>query len=238
MRKEKEIVGFTILTCLLLASAQTVLADGSYSTTSVYGPFIAPGSGSKSYSPFDATFIHMTEASVTLSSGTYTFEITVKPTPSDWMTSTWKPTFAPPHEHTQLSEVAYRWFLRDASGHFLGLLHYAWLAGGTLELLVIICPPSANLGCLASVGLGAGLGGLVYYPTDLKSLTATFDHGSNTVTLTISQSDFNNLFTGLFPTTQQPAKWQGLAAACHASSNGKGEECTGYVSYPSTTLPT
>jgi hypothetical protein len=237
---KKEIVAFTILTCLLLASAQTVLADGCYSTTSVYGPFIAPGSGSKSLSPFDATFIHVREASVTLSSeGIYTFEIRVASTPGDWMewTTTSPPTFAAPHEHTQLSVVAYRWFLRDASGHFLGLLHYAWLAGGTLELLVIICPPSANLGCLASVGLGAGTGYQIYYPTDLKSLTATFNHGSNTVTLTISQSDLNNLFTGLFPPTQQPAEWQGLAAACHRAAP-TGEDCTGYVTYPPTTLPT
>jgi hypothetical protein len=237
LKKEKEIVALAILICLALTSVQSAFAQ-TVSAANIWGPFIAPGSGSKSLSPFDATFIHMTGASVTLSSGTYTFEITVASTPPDWMTSTWKPTFASPHEHTKLSEVAYRWFLRDASGHFLGLLHYAWLSGGTLELLVFICPPSANKGCIASVGMGAGLGGLVYYPTDLNSLTATFDHATNTVTLTISQSDFNNLFTSLFPATQQPAEWQGLAAACHASSTGKGEECTGYVTYPPSNLPT
>jgi hypothetical protein len=224
----KEIVAFAVLTCLLLMSIQTVLAT---STTSIYGPFIAPGPiiGNEPLSPFDATFIHMTEASVTLSLGTYTFEMHMLSTPTDWMawTSSSPPTWMSPHTHTKLTLVGYGWFISDASGHFLGGLHYRWLAGGTFELEVVICPASANLGCIVSMGSGKGLGYQIYYPS---SLTPILNQAGNSVSLTISESQFSSLF----PTATQ---WRALAAGCQMAS-ASANSCTGYITTTRISLPT
>ena len=131
----KEIVAFSILICLALASIQTVLADNPVSTTTIYGP-LPP-------SQFDADFFHMTEASVSLKHATSTFEMTMKSTPKDWMQPTWNPTYPPPNENTRISMVGYHWQIRDASGNFLGILEFAWHLG-TIELDIVVCPPSAT----------------------------------------------------------------------------------------------
>jgi hypothetical protein len=206
VKRIKEIVAFAILICLALASIQTVLADNPVSTTTIYGPFPP--------SQFDSDFFHMTEASVSLRhagtrSATYTFEMTMKSTPKDWMQPTWNPTYAPPNENTRISMVAYHWQVYDASGNFLGILEFAWHSGA-IELDIVVCPPSANPGCLASVGIGAGLGYRYYYPA---SMTSDVDQKHNSVSVTISQSDLD----GLFPASTPPTQWRALSGAAHVS---------------------
>jgi hypothetical protein len=246
LRKEKEIVALAILICLTLTSIQTVLADGTETCPSngspcaIWGPGIAPSGNSKSFSPFDADFIHIYETSVTLGkdvSGveTYTFKITLLDTPTNWMAATgWNPTFVAPHEHTQLSYVGYNWMLRDASGHFLGFVHVGWHLG-TIVVFVGICLPGANahIGCLDSVGMGAGLGFQANYLTQ----TPTFTYGYHgTVSLAILKTDLDNLFLNAGFTTV-PGQWRALAAACPQAAS-TGEACTGYATYPATDLPT
>jgi hypothetical protein len=205
VKKIKEIAAFAILICLALASIQTVLADNPVSTTTIYGPFPP--------SQFDSDFFHITEASVTLSSGTYTFEMRMKSTPPDWMTGDWQPKYAPPNGHTRISMVAYHWQVYDASGNFLGILEFAWHLGD-IELDIVVCPPSANHGCLASVGIGAGLGYRYYYPKDLKSgMTPIVDQEHNSVSVIISQSDLEDLF----PASTPPTQWRALSGAAHVS---------------------
>jgi hypothetical protein len=208
----KEIVAFAILICLALVSIQPVLA-GTVSTYTIYGPFIATGPSSPPAAPsqFDADFFHITEASVTLSSGTYTFEMTMKSTPSEWMTKDWQPEYA--KGHPRISAVGYHWQISDDSGSYLGILIFAWHLG-TIELEVAICPPSANNGCFASVGIGAGLGYQVYCPNDLpdKSLTGWVDQPHNSVRVTISQSDLYSLFPKSPPTI-----WRALSGAAYIS---------------------
>jgi hypothetical protein len=212
-------VAFAVFICLLLTGIQTVLA---VSTSSIYGPFIAPGPliGNEPLSPFDATFIHMIEASASLSSGTYTFEITVYDTPADWMQPAWQPTFVAPHENTKLSIVGYNWMLFDASGHFMGMLHYGWVSG-TIVLYVTICPQGSNLGCLISVGSGKGLG------SETHSLpVADASYSGKSVTVTISASELGSLFTGAQRPT--PAQWRALAAGCPMASTSA-NSCTVYI---------
>jgi hypothetical protein len=203
VKRIKEIVAFAILICIALASVQTVIADNSVSTTNIYGP-IPP-------SQFDADFFHVTEASVGLESGTYTFEITVLSTPPDWMLPAWNPTYAPPNgqPHAQISMVAYHWGVRDASGSFMAIVEFAWHLGA-IELDIVTCPPSRNQGCMASVGIGAGLGYEYHYPA---SMTSHVDQLGNSVSVTISQSDLD----GLFPESTTPAQWRGVAGAAHVS---------------------
>ncbi len=213
----KETVAFAVLICLILTGNQTVLA---VSTSSIYGPFIAPGPliGNEPLSPFDATFIHMTEASASLSLGTYMFEMTVYDTPGDWMALGWQPTFAAPHENTKLSIVGYNWILFDASGHLLGVLHYGWVSG-TIVLYVSVCPhPGSNLGCVVSVGSGEGLGLEVY-----SLPVADGSYNGKSVTVTVSASELDSLFTGA-----TPALWRALAAGCHMASSSA-NSCTGYI---------
>jgi hypothetical protein len=241
LRKEKEIVAFAVLTCLLLTSIQTVLADGTVTCPSsspycaIFGPFIAPGNEPTANSPFDATFLHMIGASVSLSSGIYTFEVTVLSTPPDWMTSAWQPTFAAPHAKTKLSEVGANWVVIDASRDSLALLHFAW-RDGTLELRVFVCPPSKSSGCFASIGVGAGIGYKIYTNYELTSLTGSFNQGTKTLTVTISQSDLNSVFPS--PATA-PTFWRAFTAACLTTDiTTSGESCTGYVTTPRLSLPT
>ena len=224
----KEIIAFAVLTCLALASIQTVHADTPVCASNIYGPFISPGSGSKSLSPFNADFITMETACV---SAGYTFQITLKSTPSGWMTSTWQPTYATPNGNTKIYYVDYLWFLFDASGNFLGVLHLLWhLGAATNELLLGMCPPGSTKGCQASVGLGGGLGGKV---TTLSLSDVSLSAG--TVSVTISQSDLNTIFSEA-GFTSSVAEWRALAAACHNPAP-TGESCTGYITYPLSSLP-
>jgi hypothetical protein len=228
----KEIVAFAVLTCLLLTSIQTVFAS-SVSTTATYGPYIAPG-GPYPTSPFDAAFIEMTGANVTFNSGTYTFGMNVSGTPGDWMTSTWQPTFASPHQAVKLTGVGYNWIIYDASGHFLAALDFYWLKGTPQTIEVRICPAGADLGCVVSVSVtGVGLGRQIYTNTQLNSLSALFYQGSNSVILTISQSDLNGLpLRGV----GGPAYWRGFSWACHMTAP-ESNSCVAWIT-DKLTLPT
>jgi hypothetical protein len=246
VKRIKEIVAFAVLACLVLTSIQTVLADGTVTcppplgasyTCEIWGPAIAPGGGAKSHSPFTATFINVQEASVSLTAGTYTFTMTMLGTPSDWMGPGWQPTFASPHEHTSLNLVGYHWGLYDASGHFLGFVYLGWQLG-TIVMFVGVCLPgaSAYYGCLDSVGIGRGLGFQKYLlpPT----MTPTIDTIHHTVSVAILKTDLDSVFlTAGFTTV--PAQWRAMAAACQsAAAPTSGEDCTGYGTWPHTSLPT
>jgi hypothetical protein len=193
LKRIKEIVAFAVLICLALTSIQSVLAQTVPAPT-IYGPFLA---GSAAPSQFYVAFIDMQEAHVTLSSsGTYTFEMTMASTPSEWMTTAWHPTFAPPLDKIVIFEVLYEWSIWDTSGRFLGVLRFHWeawhVSEGTVGADVKICPPSVT--SLAACE-NAGIGAQVDHPTSLTPLVL-----GNSVSLTISETDL----VMLFPTLLSP----------------------------------
>ena len=244
----KEIIAIAVLTCLTLTSIQTVLADSScpYGTPNrsgipycaIWGPFIAPGANSMSYSPFDADFIHLTGASVSFVGTTFTFTMTVYQTHLDWMqwSSSSPPTFAAPHTNKQLSKVGGNWIIVDSAKDSYVILHYAWNSSysltGTHELSVYVCPPrvTKNNSCWTGNPAGVG-GGIGAYKTTFTSLTG--DYSSKTLAVTISKGDLDSLF----PT---PATyWRAFTFACISGGPvTSGNECTGYVTYPLQNLPT
>jgi hypothetical protein len=253
LKRIRDIIAFAVLACLVLTSIQTVLADSTVTCNTltnctVLGPGIAPGSPFPN-SPFNANFITITGSSVTLglvmgTQGlveTYTFvmKIAASSMPSDWMQPGWQPTWASPNQKMHVTVVGYSFILDDSLGHFLGFIHVIWYAKNSNwepALEAIICNRLVTYkGCIDSVGSGVGNtgGGNILYPPSLKYSLSTSTTGS-TVTLTISQSDLNNI-NSLFSTV--PTQWRALAAACQNMATSS-ESCTGYATYPRLDLPT
>jgi hypothetical protein len=184
----KEIMALAVLACLLLTSIQTVLADGP----AIYGPFLA---GARAPPQFYLDFIDMQSASMTLISGTYTFEMKMQSTPKDWMKPDWEPRFAPPHDKIVIWFVAYMWSAWDASGKILGVLEVYWVAyhvkTGTVYAVLWVCPATANYeACWHSE---AGVGRQVIINNDPSLLTYSLDSAPY-VSMTISQSEYTKIF--------------------------------------------
>ncbi len=188
LRKEKKIVAFAVWICLLLTSIQSVLADGTVSVSDPTGDLLVQGEQAAP-SQYYLSFIDVVEAHVTLSSGTYTFELTVASTPSDWLTSTWNPRFASPLDQIRITRVSYRWRIFESSGSTHGVLRVVWRGdqGGTVDAGIAVCPPAAA----GEACLDGGVGLQILHPL---SLAFSFNQAANSVSLTISQSDLASIF--------------------------------------------
>jgi hypothetical protein len=208
---KKEIVAFAVLICLALTSIQPALAD-TVSAPTIYGPFLGMMARARAPSQFYLAFINMTEASVSLGlvSGveTYTFEMTMKYTPPDWMTPAWHPSFAPPLGKIVIFEVLYEWSIWDTSGRFYGLLRIHWnlplhANEGTVKWDTLVCPPT--IAC-ENAHIGAQVS------TDPSTLKLSISGKS--VSLTISQTDL----VDLFPTLLSPETlWRCSSHAIYGS---------------------
>ncbi len=189
------------LSIIILSTSLLVYADGTATVTDPTNDLLNPSGNAPAPSSFYVAFVDIVQSKVTLASGTYTFQTTVASTPSDWLTSTWNPAFP---NGVAVDIVNYRWFLRDSSGTFLGVIRLIWFDGSILPLRIRLCPSSPPA-CENS-----GTGSVLVHP---PSLSATFNQGTNTVTITISQGDF----TAVFPTA---ALWRGETVACFLEQCG------------------
>jgi hypothetical protein len=198
MKDIKGILALSIMLCILLTSVQSAIADGTVTVSDPTNDLLRGGNPQNPPAPpqFYVSFADVVESHISLSSGTYTFEMTLASTPSDWLTTSWEPKLAPPLDVITINLVAYRFRPFDSSGNALGRLGVTW-RGGNIVVNIAKCPADEpGLAC-EQVGLGSE----TYKP---DSLTFSYDQASNSVTLTLSQADFE----ALFPTATQ---WRSTA---------------------------
>jgi hypothetical protein len=188
----------------LLIVSTSVYADGTISTTDATSDLLNEG-GQPAPSQFYVGFLDIVEAHVTLSGGVYTFEMTVQSTSSDWLTSTWAPVYSDLPSQAKITAVGYRWFLRDSSGTFQGVVRATWRDDGVVHFNIRVCPPGTLPECAVS---SPGVGSDLQAP---PSMAFSFDQSTNSLWVTISQTDFAGVFSsnGL-PT---PTQWRALTFA-------------------------
>jgi hypothetical protein len=163
-------------------------------------------SGAPAPSQFYLPFIDIVEASATSTLGgtpTYTFEMTLSDTPTNWLTPSWLPTFT--KTKASIYDPQYMWSFRDSAGNVIGNLRATFridLGGVTLVRSLVCVPPVLNMPAQAEADCGPHSVLSSPYSNDVVGLT--FDATTHSVSLTISQS----LFTRLFPNA---SSWRACA---------------------------
>ncbi len=184
------IAAISVVAVFLVSAAQPVFANGTITVTDrtndlIMGAFEQVSDQAiPAPSNYYVIFRDIVEAHVSLQSGTYTFEESMVGVPSDWLSSTWAPTFPSQPGNPAISIVAYRWELFDSSGSVVGFIVVRWSGGVTIVGLAR-CLPSAA-GCVNFTRLK---------PSSLSSPTLS----GSSLSVTISQSDL----LGILPTADQ-----------------------------------
>jgi len=151
-------------------------------------------------SQFYLDFIDIAQASATLEDDIYTFKMTLWGTPDGWLENEWVPAFT--SSPVPIERVRYQWVFVDSDLNTVGAIRITFRVdlGGDIRVNAMVCvPPVPDLPDQSMADCGPES-----YIIALDPDSLVVDQDANSISLTISEDDFDSLF-------QNAVYWRAVA---------------------------